>query len=118
MKDPFTPKFFTLLHSGLDKQQVLSDIMAGVVVGIVALPLSIAFAVASGVSPERGLITGIMAGFLIAFLGGSRVQIGGSHRSVCHSHIRNRPAQRLPGTFLFYPDGGCNSHIFRSSETG
>ncbi len=77
MKDPFTPKFFTLLRSGFEKQQILSDLMAGVVVGIVALPLSIAFAVASGVSPERGLITGILAGFLIALLGGSRVQIGG-----------------------------------------
>jgi SulP family sulfate permease len=52
-------------------------VLAGVVVGIVALPLAIAFAVASGVSPEKGLITAIIAGFLISFLGGSRVQIGG-----------------------------------------
>lgn len=51
--------------------------MAGVVVGIVALPLAIAFAVASGVSPDKGLITAVVAGFLISFLGGSRVQIGG-----------------------------------------
>ena len=51
--------------------------MAGIVVGIVALPLAVAFAVASGVSPERGLVTAIVAGFLISFLGGSRVQIGG-----------------------------------------
>ena len=51
--------------------------MAGTVVGIVALPLAIAFAIASGVSPERGLYTAIIAGFLISALGGSRVQIGG-----------------------------------------
>src|SRR5438034_1216582 len=51
--------------------------MAGVVVGIVALPLALAFAIASGLPPERGLYTAIVAGFLISFLGGSRVQIGG-----------------------------------------
>ncbi len=77
MKDPFSPKFFSLMKSGIKKNQIISDAMAGIVVGIVALPLSIAFAVASGVSPERGLVTGILAGFLISLLGGSRVQIGG-----------------------------------------
>ncbi len=77
MKDIFYPKFFSLAKAGIPREQVSSDILAGVVVGIVALPLSIAFAVASGVSPEKGLITGVVAGFLIAFLGGSRVQIGG-----------------------------------------
>lgn len=54
-----------------------TDLLAGIIVGIVALPLAIAFAVASGVSPEKGLVTAIIAGFLIALLGGSRVQIGG-----------------------------------------
>lgn len=73
----FNPKFFTLLKAGISKRQVSSDIMAGIVVGVVALPLAIAFAVASGVSPEKGLITAIIAGFLISLLGGSRVQIGG-----------------------------------------
>lgn len=73
----FEPKLFTLLKSGISKEQLISDIFAGIVVGIVALPLSIAFAVASGVSPEKGLITAIIAGFIISFLGGSRVQIGG-----------------------------------------
>src|SRR5258708_9965625 len=53
------------------------DLQAGVIVGIVALPLSIAFAIASGVSPEKGLYTAIIAGFLISALGGSRVQVGG-----------------------------------------
>src|SRR5690606_2257559 len=54
-----------------------SDVIAGVIVGIVALPLAIAFAIASGVTPDRGLYTAIIAGFLISALGGSRVQIGG-----------------------------------------
>ena len=73
----YRPKFFTLLNAGFTKEQIFSDIFAGVVVGIVALPLAIAFAVASGVSPEKGLITAVIAGFLISMFGGSRVQIGG-----------------------------------------
>ncbi len=73
----FRPKLFTLFQAGVDKKQLTNDILAGVVVGIVALPLAIAFAVASGVSPEQGIITSIVAGFIISFLGGSRVQIGG-----------------------------------------
>ena len=77
MNNIFKPKFFTLLKAGISTRQIASDTMAGVVVGIVALPLAIAFAVASGVSPEKGIITAIVAGFIISFLGGSRVQIGG-----------------------------------------
>lgn len=77
MKTIFKPKLYTLLKNGISKEQVLSDIFAGIIVGIVALPLSIAFAVASGVSPERGIITAIVAGLVIAIFGGSRVQIGG-----------------------------------------
>ena len=77
MEKIFYPKFFSILKLGIGKKQLSSDILAGVVVGVVALPLSIAFAVASGVSPEKGLITAIIAGFLISLLGGSRVQIGG-----------------------------------------
>ncbi|MGQ1787241.1 SulP family inorganic anion transporter [Saccharicrinis sp. GN24d3] len=77
MNKTFSPKFFTLMKTGLNKKQITSDIMAGIVVGIVALPLAIAFAVASGVSPEKGLITAVVAGIIISFLGGSRVQIGG-----------------------------------------
>jgi SulP family sulfate permease len=73
----FNPKLFTLLKNGIPKEQVFADIIAGIIVGIVALPLAIAFAVASGVSPEKGIITAIVAGFIISFLGGSRVQIGG-----------------------------------------
>jgi SulP family sulfate permease len=70
------PKILTTLR-GYDRKTFLSDISAGVIVGIVALPLSIAFAIASGVTPERGLFTAIIAGFIISLLGGSRVQVGG-----------------------------------------
>ncbi len=77
MESVFKPKLFTLLRSGISKEQVGRDIMAGIVVGIVALPLAIAFGVASGLSPEKGLITAIVAGFIVSLLGGSRVQIGG-----------------------------------------
>src|SRR5690625_4453883 len=73
----FVPKFFTLLRTGITKKQITKDVLAGITVGIVALPLAIAFAIASGVSPEKGLITAIVAGLVIAALGGSRVQIGG-----------------------------------------
>src|SRR6185312_5783365 len=70
------PKLFTTLK-GYSKEAFLKDLAAGVIVGIVALPLAIAFGIASGVSPEKGLITAIIAGFMISALGGSRVQIGG-----------------------------------------
>jgi SulP family sulfate permease len=79
MKDAiFYPKLLAVIRKkGYTKQDLQGDLMAGVIVGIVALPLAIAFAIASGVSPEKGLITAIVAGFIISFLGGSRVQIGG-----------------------------------------
>lgn len=73
----FTPKSFTLLRKGISKNQLFKEIFSGIIVGIVALPLAIAFAIASGVPPEKGLVTAVVAGFLISFLGGSRVQIGG-----------------------------------------
>lgn len=77
MKSIFKPKLFSLIRKGISKKQIYNDILAGIVVGIIALPLAIAFAAASGVSPEKGIITAIIAGFIISFLGGSRVQIGG-----------------------------------------
>jgi len=77
MNSIFKPKLFSVLREGYSKHQLQKDVMAGVIVGIVALPLAIAFAIASGVSPERGIITAIVAGFVISLLGGSRVQIGG-----------------------------------------
>lgn len=72
----FKPKLFSLYKS-FTREQILKDITAGIVVAIIALPLSIALAIASGATPEKGLHTAIIAGFLISFLGGSRVQIGG-----------------------------------------
>lgn len=72
----FYPKSLTCLK-GYNKTTFMSDLMAGVIVGIVALPLAIAFAIASGVSPEKGIITAVIAGFIVSALGGSKVQIGG-----------------------------------------
>jgi len=72
----FQPKLVATLRN-YSKEKFFSDLMAGIIVGIVALPLAIAFGIASGVSPEQGLITAIIAGFIISFLGGSTVQIGG-----------------------------------------
>ena len=70
------PKLFTTLKT-YTKDLFIADLSAGVIVGIVALPLAIAFAIASGVSPEKGVLTAIIAGFIISALGGSKVQIGG-----------------------------------------
>src|SRR5580700_8272189 len=72
----FRPKIIDTLKN-YTKAQFYKDAVAGVIVGIVALPLAIAFAIASGVSPEKGIFTAIVAGFIISALGGSRVQIGG-----------------------------------------
>lgn len=72
----FKPKLFTTLQN-YSKESFMADLMAGIIVGIVALPLAIAFGIASGVSPEKGIITAIVAGFIISLLGGSKVQIGG-----------------------------------------
>lgn len=72
----FLPKLVSTLQD-YSFSRFLGDLTAGVIVGIVALPLAIAFGIGSGVTPERGLITAIIAGFLISALGGSRVQIGG-----------------------------------------
>jgi SulP family sulfate permease len=72
----FKPKLLqTLLH--YNKQQFTTDLLAGIIVGIVALPLAIAFGIASGVTPEKGIITAIVAGLIISVFGGSKVQIGG-----------------------------------------
>ncbi len=72
----FAPKLFSIKER-FSKKQLVNDIVAGVIVAIIALPLSIALAIASGVSPEKGLYTAIVAGFVISFLGGSNVNISG-----------------------------------------
>ncbi|MDR1244964.1 MAG: hypothetical protein LBJ98_03190, partial [Endomicrobium sp.] len=76
----FKPKLFTLIKNRPQEfttTRIITDINAGLIVAFVAIPLSIAFGIASGVMPEKGLITAVIAGFLISFFGGSRVQIGG-----------------------------------------
>lgn len=70
------PKLFSVMK-GYDKSQFVKDVVAGIIVAIIALPLSIALAIASGVTPAAGIYTAIIAGFLVSFLGGSRVQIAG-----------------------------------------
>src|SRR3954454_2014389 len=73
----YRPKLATILAEGYGTGQFRADALAGLTVAIVALPLSMAIAVASGVSPERGLFTAIVGGFLVSALGGSRFQVGG-----------------------------------------
>ena len=73
----YVPKLFTVLRAGYTRRDLSHDAFAGLTVAIVALPLAMALAIASGATPEKGLYTAIVAGFLISLLGGSRVQIGG-----------------------------------------
>ncbi len=75
-KEKIKPMLFSVLKT-YNKQQFISDVISGIIVAIIALPLSIALALASGVGPEEGIYTAIIAGFLISFFGGSRVQIAG-----------------------------------------
>ncbi len=75
MKD-IIPQFF-LSMKNYTREQFVKDVVSGIIVAIIALPLSIALALASGVTPEQGLYTAIVAGFVISFLGGSKVQIAG-----------------------------------------
>jgi SulP family sulfate permease len=78
LNDVFQPKLFGLFKGGrYNREKFVSDLIAGIIVGIIALPLAIAFGIASGVTPQQGLITAIVAGFLISFFGGSNFLIGG-----------------------------------------
>ncbi len=94
----FRPKFFSCLKD-YNKQKFSQDALAGLITGIVALPLAIAFGIASGVSPQEGIITAIVAGFIISLLGGSKVQIGGPTGAfiVIIYGIVSNPAYGLPG---------------------
>lgn len=78
----FQPKLFKVMKN-YSKEQLIKDVIAGIIVAVIALPLSIALALASGVNPENGLYTAIVAGFIISFLGGSRVQIAGPTAAFC-----------------------------------
>ncbi len=87
---------------GYDKKAFFNDLMAGIIVGIVALPLAIAFGIASGVTPEKGIITAIVAGFIISLLGGTKVQIGGPTGAfiVIIYGIVNNPEYGLQGLLI------------------
>ena len=74
--DGMKPRLIECMR-GYTREMFLGDLMAGIIVGIVALPLAIAFGIASGVTPEKGIVTAIVAGFIISLLGGTKVQIGG-----------------------------------------
>lgn len=73
----FTPKLITAMREGYGFARFKADVLAGLTVAVIALPLAMALGIASGASPEKGLITAIVAGFFISFVGGSRTQIGG-----------------------------------------
>ena len=73
----FTPKLITILREGYGWTELRADLVAGLTVAIVALPLSMAIAIASGVTPDRGLYSAIVGGFVVSAVGGSRFQIGG-----------------------------------------
>ena len=77
MNASFIPKSWTLLRKGYTKELFAADLKAGITIGFISLPLVMAYAISSGVTPERGLYTAIVAGFLISLFGGSRFQIGG-----------------------------------------
>ena len=76
------PKLVTVLREGYGFSAFRADFIAGLTVAIVALPLSMALAIASGATPDKGLVTAVIAGFLISALGGSRFQIGGATRAL------------------------------------
>ena len=90
----FKPKLFSTLKN-YSKETFTADLMAGIIVGIVALPLAIAFGIASGVSPEKGIITAIIAGFIISLLGGSKVQIGRQEHSSLLSMVLSSNMEKL-----------------------
>src|SRR5689334_9787511 len=73
----FRPRLFDILKQGYSLKTFGADLSAGLIVGVVAIPLAVAFAIASGVTPDKGLLTAVIAGFLVSALGGSHVQIGG-----------------------------------------
>ena len=97
----FKPRLVECLK-GYSKESFMKDLMAGIIVGIVALPLAIAFGIASGVSPEKGIITAIVAGFIISLLGGTKVQIGGPTGAfiVIIYGIVNNPAYGIQGLIV------------------
>ena len=118
MKTPsLVPKLVTTLQN-YDRTQFGRDVTAGIIVGIVALPLAIAFAIASGVTPDRGLWTAIVAGFLISALGGSRVQIGGPTGAFVVVDLRDRPEARHRRVDRLDVHGRRHPHRIRHRRLG
>ena len=101
MKYELRPRLVESLK-GYNRETFMKDLMAGIIVGIVALPLAIAFGIASGVTPEKGIVTAIVAGFLISLLGGTKVQIGGPTGAfiVIIYGIVNNPQYGLQGLLI------------------
>src|SRR5262247_2442142 len=77
LNEKWIPRLVSCLRGGYTQRDFASDLLAGLTVGLVALPLSMAFGIASGVTPEAGIYTAILGGFLVSALGGSKIQIGG-----------------------------------------
>ena len=96
-----TPRIISCVKD-YSRETFMKDLMAGIIVGIVALPLAIAFGIASGVTPEKGIITAIVAGFIVSLLGGSKVQIGGPTGAfiVIIYGIVNNPEYGLQGLLI------------------
>ena len=118
MQKTFEPKFVSLLKEGLTLKMFFRDALAGIIVGIVAFPLAIAFAIASGVKPEQGLITAVIAGFLISIFSGSRVQIGGPTGGFYRNCLWYSPKVRLrrPGSGDYY--GRDSAHYYGPCPIG
>lgn len=111
----FKPKLFTTLQN-YSKESFMADLMAGIIVGIVALPLAIAFGIASGVSPEKGIITAIVAGFIISLLGGSKVQIGGPTGAFIVIIYGIIQEYGISGYIVVVLMGGCLICLWRKSS--
>ena len=105
----FKPRLFSTLKN-YSKETFMSDLMAGIIVGIVALPLAIAFGIASGVSPEKGIITAIIAGFIISLQGTNRR----TDRSIHRHHLWHHPAIWRSGINRSYTDGRHTPDPIRS----
>lgn len=93
----FIPKSLVCWNEGYTKQIFFNDLRAGITVGFISLPLAIAFAIASGVTPERGLHTAIIAGFLISLFGGSRLQVGGPTGALSYCYMQPFSAMAMMG---------------------
>ena len=104
----FYPRILEVFKSYSGKQ-FTSDLMAGIIVGIVAIPLAIAFGIASGVGPTEGLITAVIAGFIVSVMGGTKVQIGGPTGAVWLVRVddRNDDGRRNTRSYGCVPIGFC-----------